>query len=186
MTPRPACRRAYALAAIGPAVGRDRPVAVGDAVEVGLLGGKVGRVLELRDGDAVVTVGAIKLTVPRASLAPTEQSTAPDAASTWTGDLPEVHVPTEIELREGIREFRKVDAVAAQVGAGTVGERDPRSRHRIAHHVRDLAHLHVVDSATDVERFVVHELARSFEHGQDRATNVLDVNEGPPRRTVAL
>jgi DNA mismatch repair protein MutS2 len=46
-----------------------------------------------------VTVGAIKLTVPRASLARTEQPIAPDAASTWTGDLPEVHVPTEIDLR---------------------------------------------------------------------------------------
>lgn len=81
-----------------PAASRDRPVAVGDSVEVGQLGGKVGRVLELRDGDAVVTVGAIKLTVPRASLAPTEQPAA-DTATAWTGDLPEVHVPTEIDLR---------------------------------------------------------------------------------------
>jgi len=82
-----------------PAAGRDRAVAVGDSVEVGKLGGKVGRVLELRDDDAVVTVGAIKLTVPRASLARTEQPITPDAANTWTGDLPEVHVPTEIDLR---------------------------------------------------------------------------------------
>jgi DNA mismatch repair protein MutS2 len=82
-----------------PAAGRDRAVIVGDSVEVGQLGGKVGRVLELRDDDAVVTVGAIKLTVPRASLARTEQPVTPDAANTWTGDLPEVHVPTEIDLR---------------------------------------------------------------------------------------
>ena len=81
-----------------PIKGRDTTVSVGDSVEVGQLGGKVGRVLELRDGDAVVAVGAIKLTVPRTSLARTEQPTA-DAPAIWTGDLPEVHVPTEIDLR---------------------------------------------------------------------------------------
>ncbi|HVX40176.1 MAG TPA: endonuclease MutS2 [Gemmatimonadaceae bacterium] len=75
------------------------PVAVGDTVEVGTVGGKLGRVLELRDGDAVVAVGAIKLTVPRKSLARSEQPIATEAAGTWTGDLPEVHVPTEIDLR---------------------------------------------------------------------------------------
>ena len=86
-------------AAVEPKIGRDRPIAVGDAVEVGQLGGKVGRVLELRDGDAVVTVGAMKLTVPRKTLAKTDQPTGIDAVPVWTGDLPEVHVPTEIDLR---------------------------------------------------------------------------------------
>ncbi len=86
-------------AAAEPKIGHDRPIAVGDAVEVGQLGGKVGRVLELRDGDAVVTVGAMKLTVPRKTLAKTEQPTGADAVPVWTGDLPEVHVPTEIDLR---------------------------------------------------------------------------------------
>ena len=85
-------------AATTPAKGRDTTVSVGDSVEVGQLGGKVGRVLELRDDDAVVAVGAIKLTVPRTSLARTEQPAA-DAPAIWTGDLPEVHVPTEIDLR---------------------------------------------------------------------------------------
>jgi DNA mismatch repair protein MutS2 len=40
------------------------PVAVNDAVEVGTLGGKVGRVLDVRGKEAVVVVGSLKLTVP--------------------------------------------------------------------------------------------------------------------------
>jgi DNA mismatch repair protein MutS2 len=75
------------------------PVAQGDAVEVTTLGGKIGRVLEMRDGDAVVAVGGIKVTVPQKALVRSEQSPSSDTAVGWTGDLPEVHVPTEIDLR---------------------------------------------------------------------------------------
>jgi DNA mismatch repair protein MutS2 len=83
--------------AAGPAPRKETPADVGDTVKVLTLGGKTGRVLQLRDGDAVVAVGVMKLTVPRASLVKTD---APDvAAGIWTGDLPDVHVPTEIDLR---------------------------------------------------------------------------------------
>ncbi len=80
----------------------DDPVGVGDAVEVSTLGGRLGRVVEVRDHDAVVVVGAVKLTVPRKSLVRSEQALPVDATSIWTGDLPEVQVPTEIDLR-GLR-----------------------------------------------------------------------------------
>lgn len=76
----------------------ESPVGVGDTVEVGTLGGKVGRVLELRGGDAIVAVGGIKLTAPRKSLRHAELAPI-ETAGTWTGDIPEVHVPTEIDLR---------------------------------------------------------------------------------------
>jgi len=82
-----------------PVVPRDGVVEVGAAVELATLGGKLGRVVELRDDDAVVAVGAVKLTVPRRSLTPTDKDTAVETAIVWTGDLPEVHVPTEIDLR---------------------------------------------------------------------------------------
>jgi DNA mismatch repair protein MutS2 len=103
-------------AANRPVEGRRRPAAVGDSVEVGALGGKLGRVLELRDDDAIVSVGAIKLTVPRASLTPTDAAKVPDAAGTWTGDLPEVHVPTEIDLR-GMRPDEAEGAVLQALDA---------------------------------------------------------------------
>ena len=72
------------------------PVAVNDAVEVGTLGGKVGRVLDVRGKEAVVVVGSLKLTVPLGTLRRTE---APqETAVSYVGDAPEVHVSTEINL----------------------------------------------------------------------------------------
>lgn len=82
-----------------PRVRRDEPIEAGDVVEVGTLGGKRGRVMELRDDDAVVAVGAVKLTVPRRTLTRSDDAPAAETAVAWTGDLPEVHVPTEVDLR---------------------------------------------------------------------------------------
>jgi DNA mismatch repair protein MutS2 len=73
------------------------PLAVSDAVEVGTLGGKIGRVIELRGREAVVAVGSMKLTVPVATLRRTENLPAETAVS-YLGDAPEVHVSTEINL----------------------------------------------------------------------------------------
>jgi DNA mismatch repair protein MutS2 len=77
----------------------NEPIAQGDAVEVTTLGGKVGRVLELRDGEAVVAVGGLKVTVQRNALVRSVETPPSETAVVWTGDLPEVHVPTEIDLR---------------------------------------------------------------------------------------
>ena len=78
-------------------------IAVGDAVEVGTLGGREGTVLEFRGDDAVVAVGALKLTVPRGTLQRSGRSaTAVEAPVALRGDLPEVEAPTEIDVR-GLR-----------------------------------------------------------------------------------
>jgi DNA mismatch repair protein MutS2 len=83
----------------GPAKkGPSGPAEIGDVVEVGTLAGKLGRVLEVRGNDAIVSIGALKLTVPRRTLVRSEQQ-MPVTVGVWTGDLPEVHVPTEIDLR---------------------------------------------------------------------------------------
>jgi DNA mismatch repair protein MutS2 len=75
-------------------------VSVGDFVSVDTLGGKVGRVVEVRDGEAVVAVGVMKLAVPRTSLRPTApEAAAPEVAVAIRGDLPDVHVPSEIDVR---------------------------------------------------------------------------------------
>ena len=58
--------------------------------------------MELRGEDAVVAVGAIKLTVARQLTRADARKRRPGNAGVWTGDLPEVHVPTEIDLR-GLR-----------------------------------------------------------------------------------
>ena len=72
------------------------PVAIDDTVEVGTLGGKIGRVMDVRGTDAVVAVGSMKLTVPLRSLRRTAQPL--ERAVSYLGDAPEVHVKTEINL----------------------------------------------------------------------------------------
>jgi DNA mismatch repair protein MutS2 len=80
-----------------PAPGRPAALSVNDAVEVGSLGGKVGRVVDLRGREAVVAVGSMKLTVPLDTLRRTEDQPAETAVS-YVGDAPEVHASTEVNL----------------------------------------------------------------------------------------
>jgi DNA mismatch repair protein MutS2 len=75
-----------------------QPVEAGSTVLVETLGGKRGRVVELRDHEAVVAVGVMKLTVPVKALRVTEPEPQ-ERAFVMVGDLPEVHAPTEIDLR---------------------------------------------------------------------------------------
>ena len=81
-----------------PPRGATQEITTGSWVDVATLGGKPARVLELRNGSAVVTVGAVKMTVPLASLTPSE-SPPIDVGVTWTADIPEVIAPTEIDVR---------------------------------------------------------------------------------------
>ena len=86
------------------------PLAAGDIVEVGTLGGKLGKLVELRGREGVVTVGSLKLTVPLASLARSKaQLPKPEITVSVLGDVPEVHARQEIDLR-GMR-FDEVDDV---------------------------------------------------------------------------
>jgi DNA mismatch repair protein MutS2 len=75
-------------------------VSVGDFVAVETLGGKVGRVVEVRDGEAVVALGVMKLSLPRSSLRlASAEASEPAVPVAIRGDLPDVHAPSEIDLR---------------------------------------------------------------------------------------
>jgi DNA mismatch repair protein MutS2 len=78
------------------------PVAPGRRVAVATLGGKTGRVIDLRGGDAIVAVGSLKLTVPIGALTPLAEPAREEIAVAAYGDLPEAHAPSEIDLR-GLR-----------------------------------------------------------------------------------
>ena len=71
-------------------------------VAVGTLGGKPGRIVNVRGAEAVVAVGSLKLTVPLGSLTATAEPQPGETAVAWSGDLPEAHAPSEIDLR-GLR-----------------------------------------------------------------------------------
>lgn len=92
-------------------------VNIGDVVEVDTLGGRIGKVVEIRDSEAVVAVGVMKLAVPRTSLRLSNaESAAPEVAVAIRGDLPEVHAPSEIDLR-GMRVGEIEDIVMHAVDA---------------------------------------------------------------------
>jgi DNA mismatch repair protein MutS2 len=78
------------------------PIAAGDVVEVATLGGKLGRVVELRARDAVVTVGAMKMTLPLTALARSSQQLEGMRAAINLVDAPDVVAKSEIDLR-GLR-----------------------------------------------------------------------------------
>jgi DNA mismatch repair protein MutS2 len=72
-------------------------------------------VVELRDGSAVVTVGAIKMTVPMTALSPSE-SPPMELPMAWTGDTADVLAPSEIDLR-GMRVDEAESAVLQALDA---------------------------------------------------------------------
>lgn len=84
---------------------KDRPggavPTVGDLAKVETLGGKTGRVIEVRGNEAMVTVGSMKLTVPLHALTRMEPDEV-EVAVAWHGDLPEAHARTEVDVR-GLR-----------------------------------------------------------------------------------
>jgi DNA mismatch repair protein MutS2 len=89
------------------------PVVVGDWVDVATLGGKAGRVVELREEEAVVAVGAVKLSVPTATLRRSaNRPTTVGTAGVAVGDVPEVTAAREVDLR-GLR-VDEVDALVLQ------------------------------------------------------------------------
>ena len=103
-------RRAAAQRRAG--VGSGAAPSVGDMVEVGTLGGRLGRLLDVRDGEGVVAVGALKMTVPLAALTRSARQPAPAAQVALMGDVPEVEAPREIDVR-GMR-VGEVDDVVMQ------------------------------------------------------------------------
>jgi len=92
-------------------------VAEGDWVTVATLGGKKGKLIEVRDGDGVVAVGSIKLSVPLASLTKTRaDEKVSDLRVPVRGELPDLSPLTEIDLR-GMRVGEIEDIVMQAVDA---------------------------------------------------------------------
>ncbi len=106
----------------GPKTETGGAIEVGSPVAVATLGGKAGRVVELRGRDAVVAVGAMKLTVPLKTLKRVSKKALEplEVAVPLIGDQPEIEVKHEVDLR-GMRvdeaELELTQAVDAAVRA---------------------------------------------------------------------
>ena len=85
-------------------------LAEGDVVEVDTLGGRLGRLLDVRGEEGVVSVGAMKMTVKLSSLRRSaRRDPTPEVVIPIRGDLPQVDAASEIDLR-GMR-ADEIDAV---------------------------------------------------------------------------
>ena len=108
--------QAEALAAIEAEEARENggvstaPLSEGDVVEVDTLGGRLGRLIDVRGEEGIVAVGAMKLAVKLASLRRSARTDpTPQVVIPIRGDLPEVEAASEVDLR-GMR-ADEIDAV---------------------------------------------------------------------------
>jgi DNA mismatch repair protein MutS2 len=113
-----AAAESAAIAALGDgavtsAGGAGGPAAVGDWVVVDTLGGLRGKVVEARDGELVVTVGAMRITVPSSAARPAPREQQPDTPLALRGDVPEPTARSEIDVRG----MRAADVEAAVMQA---------------------------------------------------------------------
>ncbi|MDH5234828.1 MAG: Smr/MutS family protein, partial [Gemmatimonadota bacterium] len=100
-----------------PADARGVALAIGDAVAVATLGGKTGQLLERRGDDAVVVVGAMKLTVPFASLRRlSARHLREERVEVALIDVPEETARPEVDVR-GMRVHEVDEAVVQALDA---------------------------------------------------------------------
>lgn len=71
----------------------------GGQVRVEPLGGRLGRLIEPRDGEWLVAVGAVKMSFPASALRAVSEQSAPKELVPMRGDLPDVVAPSEIDVR---------------------------------------------------------------------------------------
>src|SRR5690606_23177043 len=96
------------------------------------------------------------------------------------------HGPLRLVFRERRLELAAIDAVAPRVRPGTFRVPDPAAGHELLDDVRDLADPVVLARPPDVERLVVDPLAWRVQDRDEGAREVLDVDQRPPRRPIAL
>ncbi|MFM8781938.1 MAG: Smr/MutS family protein, partial [Gemmatimonadota bacterium] len=114
-----AARERAAAEGLAVADARGVTLAIGDAVAVESLGGKVGQLLERRGEDAVVAVGPLKMTVPFAALRRlSAKHLRSERVEVAALDLPVVEAKPEVDVR-GVR-VHEVDDLVLQALDGAI------------------------------------------------------------------
>ncbi|MGK2936151.1 MAG: endonuclease MutS2 [Gemmatimonadaceae bacterium] len=94
---------------------------VGDLVELDTFAGRTARLLELREDEAVVALGSIKLNVPRESIRRAAIQLVASEKLPVRGDIPEVHASTEVDLR-GLRANEVEEVVMQAVDSAVLAD----------------------------------------------------------------
>lgn len=92
-------RQAGPAASSGATAAAPRPFTEGDAVLVGTLGDKIGRIVSVRGQEARVLVGSLTLTVPLRSLTHSKAAPPPMVKIALSGDIAEVEPVREVDVR---------------------------------------------------------------------------------------
>lgn len=95
-------------------------------------------------------------------------------------------VPSGLVGGKDAAEFVAIDAIAALVGTTVYGVLDAAPRDGFTDDFGKLADAVVLLGDADVENFVVNEVERRIENGQDGGGNVANVNDGTPGRAVTF
>jgi DNA mismatch repair protein MutS2 len=93
----------------------------GDLVRIAPLGDRLGRLVERRDDEWVVAVGAVKMTFPATAVSRAPETAAGNAVP-LRGDLPDVDAPSEIDVR-GMRAAEIDDVVLQALDAAIRADR---------------------------------------------------------------
>jgi DNA mismatch repair protein MutS2 len=93
----------------------------GDLVELDTFAGRTAKLLELREDEAVVALGSIKLNVPRGSIRRAAIQLVASEKVPLRGDIPEVHASTEVDLR-GLRASEVEEVVMQAVDSAVLAD----------------------------------------------------------------
>src|SRR5262245_5414127 len=96
----------------------------------------------------------------------------------------EAHGPLRTEFRQGVSDLVAIDTVAAKIRTSTYCVLYATPGHDLFHHRRYVSNLVVLFRAADVERLVMNEVSGCMENCQERATDVFDMNQRAPWRSV--
>ncbi|MCC6319328.1 MAG: endonuclease MutS2 [Gemmatimonadaceae bacterium] len=91
------------------------PLGIGDTVEILPLEGRTARVVELRDDEVVVALGAMKMSYRRSALRHTEARPV-EPVATVTGDVPDIIAASEVDVR-GMRADEMEEPVLQAIDA---------------------------------------------------------------------
>ena len=96
------------------------------------------------------------------------------------------HGPLRLERGKDSPDLAAIDAIATRVGSAARGVLHLAAGDDLFHHVGHFADAVILLTPAHVERLVVDRLTRRVQHGEESPSNVLGMDEWPPRSAVAL
>src|SRR5262245_31571837 len=97
---------------------------------------------------------------------------------------PLAYGPLRLEFRNRSCQLATINAVTARIRASSFHVLDFRAWHDFLHHIGNITNLIILLRSADIERFIVHKLARRVEDCKKCPANVFDVYKWPPRSPI--